>query len=412
MNNWKDVNEDDIKVIMSRMIITGLVKKSNSEKYWSSNNLGQTPFFGKYLSRNAFQKLLSNIHLNDNSKCRPSGHRRHDPLFKVRTFMEMLQRNFKYVYKPNRYLSIDEACCAFKGRLKFKVRLFLKLLKCLIFCHKLLRNTSHASKFQVYNPAKPSRFHIKLFQVCESESGYIVGFQVYTGKNSKQLASHVLDPDCTITTKLVFGMMQDLDLLDKGYQLFMDNYYSSYELASELFYRQTLMCGTLRLNRKNVPKAVKLCKLKRDDVVFRRNRPCLVLKWCDKRSVTIISTIHKAEYVLTSKRDPHGNQIVKPKCIVDYTKNMAGVDLADQYIMNYNSKRKSNKWWGTLFFLHFNMLLFNAFVMNKKLGSVRLSHEEFREYIANYLLTEGTRTYTLVPQENKGRSKSRSAKPE
>ena len=192
----------------------------------------------------------------------------------------------------------------------------------------------------------------------------------------------------------------------------MDNYYSSYELASELFYRQTLMCGTLRLNRKNVPKAVKLCKLKRDDVVFRRNGPCLVLKWCDKRSVTIISTIHKAEYVLTSKRDSHGNKIVKPKCIVDYTKNMAGVDLTDQYITNYNSKRKSNKWWHTLFFHQFNMLLFNAFVMNKKFGSVRLSHEEFREYIANYLLTEGTRTYTLVPQENKGRLKSRSAKPE
>ena len=129
---------------------------------------------------------------------------------------------------------------------------------------------------------KPSRFHIKLFQVCESESGYIVGFEVYTGKDGKKLEADVLDPECTTTTKLVFGMLQKLDLLDKGYHLFMDNYYSSYEAAMELFYRQTLMCGTLRLNRKNVPKAVKLAKLKRDDILFRRNGPCLVLKWCDK----------------------------------------------------------------------------------------------------------------------------------
>ena len=48
MNNWKDVNEGDIKVFMSHMIITGLVKRSNLEKFWSSNNLVHTPFFGKY----------------------------------------------------------------------------------------------------------------------------------------------------------------------------------------------------------------------------------------------------------------------------------------------------------------------------------------------------------------------------
>ena len=257
---------------------------------------------------------------------------------------------------------------------------------------------------------KPSRFHIKLFQVCESESGYIVGFEVYTGKDGKKLDADVLDPECTTTTKLVFGMLQKLDLLDKGYHLFMDNYYSSYEAAMELFYRQTLMCGTLRLNRKNVPKAVKLAKLKRDDILFRRNGPCLVLKWCDKRAVTMISTIHKAEHVLTSKKDLHGNRILKPKCIVDYTKNMSGVDLADQYITNYNTKRKSNKWWRTLFFHMCNMLLFNAYVMNKKYGSTKLNHEEFREYIAKYLLSEGTKTYTLVPQKNKGRSRMKECK--
>ena len=102
LNNWKDVNEGDIKVFMAHIIVLGLVKKSNLERYWSNSDLVHTPFFGKYLSRNAFQKLLWTLHLSDNSKSHPRGHRRHDPLFKLRKFMNMLQRNFKYIYKPKK----------------------------------------------------------------------------------------------------------------------------------------------------------------------------------------------------------------------------------------------------------------------------------------------------------------------
>ena len=121
-NNWKDVNEGDIKIFVAHLIVIGLVKKPNLERYWSTNRLVETPFFGKYLSRNAFQKLLSTIHLCDNTQIVPQNHPRYDPLFKVRDFMSMLQRNFKFLYKPSKHICIDEACCAYKGRVKFKVR--------------------------------------------------------------------------------------------------------------------------------------------------------------------------------------------------------------------------------------------------------------------------------------------------
>ena len=125
LNNWKDINESDVKIFMAHVIVTGLVKKQNLEKYWSTSNLIETPFFGKYLSRNVFQKLLWNIHVCDNSKDYPKGHKRHDPLHKIRDFMSMVQRNFKFAYKPKKKICLDEACCAFKGRLAFKVN-FIK----------------------------------------------------------------------------------------------------------------------------------------------------------------------------------------------------------------------------------------------------------------------------------------------
>jgi hypothetical protein len=63
---------------------------------------------------------------------------------------------FPDVYSPERDLSFDEAICAWKGNLRFKV----------------------------YKPAKPTRFGIKLYQVCEASSGYCIGFDVYTGCSS------------------------------------------------------------------------------------------------------------------------------------------------------------------------------------------------------------------------------------
>ena len=177
----------------------------------------------------------------------------HDPLCKIRPFVDMVQRNFLYAYKPSKCLSFDEACCPFKGRVKFRC----------------------------YNPMKPNRFHMKLFQVSESESGYILGFHVYTGKDSSCISkySKPLDPDCTKTTRVVLGLLEEAKLLDKGHHIYMDNYYSSPELFHELFHCETYACGTARLIRKGMPKTVANAKLKPLESVFMRNGPLLCLKW-------------------------------------------------------------------------------------------------------------------------------------
>ena len=37
-------------------------------------------------------------------------------------------------------------------------------------------------QFRCYNPSKPVKYHIKLFEVNEARTGYCLGFDVYTGK--------------------------------------------------------------------------------------------------------------------------------------------------------------------------------------------------------------------------------------
>ena len=46
--------------------------------------------------------------------------------------------------------------------------------------------------------------------------------------------SNPIDPSVNGTTKLVLGLLDKGQLLDKGYNIFTDNYYTSPELVCEL----------------------------------------------------------------------------------------------------------------------------------------------------------------------------------
>ena len=175
-------------------------------------------------------------------------------------------------------------------------------------------------------------------------------------------------------TKIVLGLLETTNLLDKSPHVYMDNYYSSPELFLELYYRETYACGTVQQNRKGLPNSVKKAKLKPLQSVFSRNGPMLCLKWSGekkkstKKPVTILSTIHEATELLTKKKDAHGNRIAKPVSIFQYTQNMSGVDISDQDMSFHVSLRKSMKWSRKLFFHLFNMVILNSYLLNKKFG--------------------------------------------
>ena len=60
--------------------------------------------------------------------------------------------------------------------------------------------------------------------------------------------------------------------------IFADNYFTSPNLAKKLLESKTYLCGTLRSNRKNVPKAPKLKKT--EMVAYRSSAPVNdVMQW-------------------------------------------------------------------------------------------------------------------------------------
>ena len=372
VNNWKQVTESELKIFVAHLLVMGVLRKPDMESYWCSTGVCQIPFFGRWMSRNRFTAILANMHLTDDSRNPPFGSPGHDPLAKMRPFITMCEDNFKFTYRPLRDLSMDESCCPWKGRLRFRV----------------------------YNPRKPARFHIKLFQICEATSGYIIGFSVYTGKNSCVDETVCTDNDCTTTSKVVMTLASQCELLDKGHRLYFDNYYSSPELLEELLHRNTSSCGTVRSTRRGLPVGVVQVKLKPGETSFRRSvgrngepGSLLALKWCDKRAVFMISSCHAATEKWTGKNNRNdGTPIYKPSVIVDYIEKMGGVDLSDQLMTYYSFLRKSCKWWRKLFVHILNMLILNAYILNKKFGNKKMHHSHYREYLAAYLIKKATGT--------------------
>jgi hypothetical protein len=106
----------------------------------------------------------------------------------------------------------------------------------------------------------------------------------------------------------------------------MDNYYKSPDLCLLLKKNKINIAGTLRLNRKYVPDSLKNAKLKRGQVDAYHSQGIMVMNTVDKKPVTFISKFHDAS--LTS-REIRGKEIIKPKCIVEYDKQMGTVDLKD-----------------------------------------------------------------------------------
>lgn len=369
MNEWKEVSGGDIKNFLGHLIVMGLVHKANMDKYWVTSEVMGTPFFGKYLSKNNFKLLLSNIHLTDNTKMVTNDKLPgYDPLYKVRPFVTLCREKFRSCYKPNKELAFDEGTCPFKGRLKFKV----------------------------YQPMKPAKFGVRIYTVSESRTagggGYICGFSIYSGAVdpfSCDKTANCRDTVESKTTKIVMGLLETTKLLDQGHHVYMDNYYSSPELFEELYLRDTYACGTVRKNRRNLPLACVEAELKENETVFRRSDIMLAIKWCEKRTVFMISTIHQADMIEIRKRY-NGKEKVswKPESIVEYIKYMRGVDVGDQLMSYNNCTRRSKKWWRKLFFHLFGMVMMNAFVLHKKFAPNKVSNENFKEMVASSLIKE------------------------
>ena len=188
-------------------------------------------------------------------------------------------------------------------------------------------------------------------------------------------------------------VMKMVEGLDQGHHIYVDNFYTSPQLFHDLRAVGLGACGTVRLNRRGLPKSLNTPVGKGEVKVVRVDESMLAVKWSDKRIVTILTTIHDGSSISVQRRSkgaPDGQVTVqKPKAVIEYNKFMGGVDLADQLGSYYGFEHRSHKWWKKAFFFLLEVSIVNSYVLycNKNPNTkTRYTHLKYCTELANDLL--------------------------
>ena len=83
------------------------------------------------------------------------------------------------------------------------------------------------SKYKMYNPAKPEKYHIKTFCLCDSLTGYIYNILVYFGKDT----SYNDEIDGGQSEKIFEYLLRPLG---SGHHIFADRYYTTHALLQNV----------------------------------------------------------------------------------------------------------------------------------------------------------------------------------
>nr|XP_031830867.1 piggyBac transposable element-derived protein 4-like [Nomia melanderi]XP_031830868.1 piggyBac transposable element-derived protein 4-like [Nomia melanderi]XP_031830869.1 piggyBac transposable element-derived protein 4-like [Nomia melanderi] len=342
---WTELTIPELKKWFGLIIIMGLIRKGKLIDYWSTNPVIETPIFSKVMSRNRFRQILSCLHFSDNDNMPGNA----DRLFKIQPIVNHFKQKFNDVYKPMQKLLLEEDIIPWRGRLNF----------------------------QVYNPFKITKYGILIRMLCESSTGYVCNFDIYS--DTKSLESTI--------SALVSNVS------NMWYHIYMDNYYNSVEIAKQLLLKKIKVCGTIRANR-GLPSSLKKSKLNMFETRFKRQGEILIQLWKTdkKKDIRMISTIHNSDVINTGIINRKtGQHIQKPKCIIDYDQHMKGVDRADRYIACYPIFRKTRKWTKKVALYLFNCGLFNAFKVYRNINrNSKLKYKEFLENIATAWIEDKT----------------------
>lgn len=335
---WVIPTEEEMKAFLGLCFLMGINIKPDLKSYWSSDITMETPYFGKTIPRDRFMQIMRYLHFSNCDREPQPGEPNYSVLYKVKELMTLINSKMVELFIPKRQVSVDEMMVPWKGRLAFKQ----------------------------YMPAKPTKWGIKMWALAEADTGYVAHCEIYSGRTEGQAGPG-------LATRVVKSCLEKASLMNRGYHVYMDNYFSSPALFSDLIQNHsTSACGTVRLNRRDLPKDImsknpSVVLRNRGESQFRQKGEITAVVWKDKKNVNVISTIHNDTAVTVQRNIQQDNgqfrrqDIACPKMVADYIKYMGGVDKADQYTQYYVFKHKTLKWPKRIFFTMLEIIKFNAY---------------------------------------------------
>lgn len=339
LKNWTRITMPEIKGFLACILNMGIIKKPTIASYWSSLCTQATPWFGKMFSMRRFSHLLRFFHLVNSEGLPGPGEQSYDPCARYQPLLEHANRVFRHHYTPHKEISVDES----------------------------LVGTKNKTSLMQYLPNKHHhRWGIKFWMLCDSVSNYCLGFFTYRGARSQEDKDNIQKSGLGYT--VVKKLFEIGGYLNKGYHIFVDNYFMSVPLVRHLHQLRTYITGTVRRNRKHLPQQFKN-KFAVGQKMYFRSGPLLACAFREKKSqknpVILLSSHAAAQEEVVPAR--HGdNPKIKPKIITSYNKYMGGIDTSDMMLYTYLDERRTVRYWKKVAFNIIARMVLNSYILYKE----------------------------------------------
>ena len=214
----EDVTIDELYSYIGILIMQGVLKKRavDVHEIWSEEPgaIHRVDWIVCTMSRERF-KILCRYITFDNIETREERCQNDPKLFKFREVLNNVKNKIVTSYEASAHTCVDENLYPFRGRCPFRQ----------------------------YMPMKPAKYGFKVWQLVDSESIYLIDFNIYLGKEGNEVAK---DLGGTVVKVLAKSIEQT------GRNITTDNYFTSLALAKNLWDKGLTLVGTIRKQQKGV----------------------------------------------------------------------------------------------------------------------------------------------------------------
>lgn len=370
----------EIEVFFGVLLYMGIVHVPAYRDYFRTDEIGQL-FVRNAISRDRFQEILKNLHFNNNY----AEQAKTDRAWKVRTLINHFNHVYQRYAKNVSHQSVDEHMVKFKGN----------------------------NHMKQYVKNKPVKWGFKMWQRCDSQTGYLYEFDLYTGRKES--------PELGLGESVVLSLSSSL--ASTYATIFADNYFSSPSLVLKLLEDGIYYTGVVKPNRVGLPNLKKDADMVRGEYeIFKCDqKPINVIKWVDNKSVHIITTDNPSTKEISVLRRIKGQAEKKsypcPAVIKDYNSFMGGVDKHDRLTLTNSTDRRSKfRFYLRLCFDFFDQAVVNCQIAWSTLHeeNKKLSSKDYRLAVSRGILsgfTSRERGAIQSPVTRQGRQGTRAEVP-
>ena len=230
---WDARNTDEIEIraLFGLFYVIGAMRcsRKNIIQLWDNSRGNGLESCYLTMSANRFRFLLRCLRF-DNIRDRPV-RKEIDKFAPIRDVFEIIVNNFQKYFSTSEYLTVDEQLLAFRGNCPFRQ----------------------------FVPKKPAKYGLKTFALVNAKTAYTINLETYVGTQPEGPYRQ-----SNAAQDVVLRMVEPVEGTNRN--ITGDNWFSSIPLTAALKEKGLTYVGTLRKNKRELPKGISSTETKSSEI--------------------------------------------------------------------------------------------------------------------------------------------------